>query len=149
MAAGPLVFALYSWLLVGGLSAQSPSSTDKTSGCLVVFDRHNHKTGGTTMRTLFQSLAATGRCYYWGYGPSENYWTGLMHVLENGGRPLGGTKPLRMCMELHFRVPYWAQSVRAPRLWSAARRPRRVVAGRGSAVGRSPARRASLRRASA
>ena len=91
--------------------------------CLVVIERHNHKTGGTTMRDIFAHQQAAGRCFYWGYGPAPPYWDGLMQILENGGMPFAAPTghSLKLCVELHFRVPYWADAVRARR---AARRPR-------------------------
>ena len=53
-------------------ASSSSRSTFLRSGesnkTLIVVDRHVHKTGGTTVRKIFQHAAAQGECMYWGYG---------------------------------------------------------------------------------
>lgn len=94
---------------------ESPSADPSPPRCLVVIDRHNHKTGGSTMRDIFAHQQAAGNCLYWGYGAASTYWERFVAFLENGGRPLEVPpgKLLRLCAELHFRIPYWSDSVRA------------------------------------
>lgn len=114
--------------------AALPGSNEESNGaprCLLIFDRHNHKTGGTTMRDIFTHQQAAGRCFYWGYGPAQPYWSRLMSLLENGGQPFASApgKLLRLCTELHFRVPYWAEDVRKqlrPHATGSCRAPSRA-----------------------
>lgn len=94
--------------------------------CVVVIDRHNHKTGGSTMRGIFNHLQASGKCLYWGYGPQPPYWEAAVRALEET-IARGGSRQelLRLCVELHFPVEYWENSL--PRL--TALRDRAATAG--------------------
>jgi len=122
--------AMWGLLLAMGVPTALPSSkagllvanSEKLPRCLVVVDRHNHKSGGTTIRDIYAHQQAAGRCLYWGYGPALPSWEKLMELLSD---PLLGSSPLRLCLELHFRVPYYAESV--PKL--AAIRDRALSAG--------------------
>lgn len=77
--------------------------------CSIWIDRHNVKTGGTTMRNIMLAHQAAGRCLYWGYSPQHGNWIGLLKYLET--QPLSASTLLRLCIELHFPVDYFAGSV--------------------------------------
>jgi hypothetical protein len=111
LAIAPLASPVAPWALDDSAEASPPEGAGPE--CLIVIDRHNHKTGGTTVRDIFTHQQAGARCFYWGYGPATPLWDELMEILENNGQPLRSApgKPFRLCLELHFRVPYWPTSV--------------------------------------
>lgn len=91
----------------------APASNDS---CFVLIDRHNHKTGGTTMREIFQTNEQYGDCVYWGYGQDEPHWSRFLRnateVLRPGKRPPGR---VHLCLEAHFPV-FRFMSDRVPRI---------------------------------
>ena len=49
--------------------AKNAATQGVPPGTRLVIDRHVHKTGGTTVRKIFQLNAAQGECMYWGCAP--------------------------------------------------------------------------------
>lgn len=106
--------------------------------CFVLIDRHNHKTGGTTMRDIMLQNARYGDCHYWGYGQDEPHWSAWLaeanKLLPTAGRAPGG-QPIRLCLEAHFPV-FDFMTLRVPAiaaLRDAARAPA-ASAARGCSV---------------
>ncbi|KAG8459022.1 hypothetical protein KFE25_006567 [Diacronema lutheri] len=98
--------------------AQRPAGAPAAAApprCVVVIDRHNHKTGGTTVRDIFAHMQASGKCLYWGYGPTPTHWEAALRHLEAtlGARAADSAESpaLRLCVELHYAIVYWQRSV--------------------------------------
>lgn len=85
-----LVVWLWFWAAVGG----------HEQTCSIIIDRHNFKTGGTTMRNVFLANQETGWCLYWGYTIRTAPWRNLLRYLEV--MPPSNRTLFRACIELHF-----------------------------------------------
>ena len=75
--------------------------------CFVLIDRHNHKTGGTTMREIMLQNARFGDCHYWGYGQDEPHWSRWLAAARRTLPAIGttpGATPVKLCLEAHFPV---------------------------------------------
>ena len=79
-----LVFAL--------LGAPEPASR-------IIIDRHVHKTGGTTVRTIFHNAADNGECMYWGYSVQTRELRKVVEALRSDNATVRGT---RLCVEQHM-----------------------------------------------
>ena len=77
-------------------SAVALSSLASSAAPFVLVDRHFHKNGGTTFRSLLSTNAASGACQYWGYWVGESAWGRLLEELAKPG--FDG----RLCVEMHF-----------------------------------------------
>lgn len=56
-------------------------ATPRARGAILV-DRHLHKNGGSTMRTILQANERAGVCQYWGYWQTWHGWTNFTDELE-------------------------------------------------------------------
>ena len=65
----------------------------------IVIDRHVHKTGGTTVRKIFQNAAAQGECMYWGYGVQTSDLSKVVEALLYDNATVRGTQ---LCVEQHM-----------------------------------------------
>jgi len=96
--------------LAGVTAPGSPSANPNGSPngkCFVLIDRHNHKTGGTTMRDIMLQNARYGDCHYWGYGQDEPHWSKWLTEAHNALPQIGldpNAPPLKLCLEAHFPV---------------------------------------------
>lgn len=115
--AGMRVAAL---VLTGASAAAMPH-------CSFVMDRHNHKTGGSSMRDVLNANQGRGNCLYWGYGPEATYWDGFLNALIH---PRAGDDEVacQLCVEMHFPIAYFTEAF--PKLLRAREAMRR----RGCAV---------------
>lgn len=68
------------------------------SRCIVLYDRHIEKNGGSTMRVIMRRLEEHGECAYWGYAQGGPTWRAVMSELRN---PTSPTAPPRLCIEAH------------------------------------------------
>lgn len=48
----------------------------------ILVDRHLHKNGGSTMRTILHANERAGVCQYWGYWQTWYGWTNFTRELE-------------------------------------------------------------------
>ena len=81
--------------------------------CSIVFDRHVHKNGGTTLRKILQENDLRDGWVYWGYGAHQFLKINelVMKTMLDGPRPANGSscadwparrQPLRMSVEYHY-----------------------------------------------
>jgi len=75
---------------------QPPAPRD--SRCIVLYDRHIEKNGGSTMRVIMRRLEEHGECAYWGYAQSHGTWKATMSELRSPTSPIA---PPRLCIEAH------------------------------------------------
>lgn len=90
--------------LVGCLPLVAPVPAPR---CSIVIDRHNQKNAGTTLRDVLLLNQAAGHCLFWGgIGPLERLWTSFLDYLA--AHPPSSDTLLRLCVEMHFPVPYFS-----------------------------------------
>ena len=67
--------------------------------CIILYDRHIEKSGGSTLSLLMQRLEEQQECMYWGYHVTPSRWRSAMRALHmlNGTE---GAMP-RLCIDAH------------------------------------------------
>lgn len=102
-------FSARSTIAIPASNAAAPAAAagGPNGKCFVLVDRHNHKTGGTTIREIMMQNARFGDCHYWGYGQDEPHWSKWLAAAHEVLPQLGRTSnapPTKLCLEAHFPV---------------------------------------------
>ena len=90
------------------LSSTPPYLRTPLPACSIVVDRHNHKNGGSTMRSIYVQNELAHDWLYWGYGLAHvnKVATRLLELLlgpENRScADWTGRPALRLLTELHY-----------------------------------------------
>ena len=69
--------------------------------CMVLYDRHSEKNGGSTMRTIYKRLEEHGECIFMGYDIRHVQWNALIAALRNYTSDPNASPPPRLCIEAH------------------------------------------------
>lgn len=99
------------------LASNPPALTSpKESGqCIVWWDVHVDKTGGSTVRSVMKRLEEHGECAYVGFAPSTHFGQELLRALHN--TTTAHTPGPRLCVEIH-QGPLFAGRSSQGRRWT-------------------------------